>query len=77
VTYTIVGGAGGALDTVYQSPPWSFFEVTRSVHHYVIMDVNGPHLRWTAYDLADRIVDQFDLTAGDPPVPVFPTGIER
>lgn len=73
VTYTIVGGAGGLLDTVHPLPPWAFFDVTRSVHHYAIMDVSGPKLRWTVYDLADQIIDQLELTAGDPPVPVFPT----
>lgn len=72
VTYTVVGGAGGALDTVPQSPPWAFIQVAAPVHHYAIMDVNGPTLRWTAYDLQDGVIDTFELTRATG-IPVFPT----
>jgi len=75
ITYTIVGGAGGALDTVPQSPPWTFITVAQSVHHFALMEVNGRTLRWTAYDLSDHVIDSFELhsTAG---VPVFPTVVD-
>jgi len=78
VMYTIVGGAGGILDTVPQSPPWPFIAVAQSVHHYAIMDVNGGKLRWTAYDLQDQLIDSFELAKGAG-VPVFPAleGRER
>ena len=71
VMYVIVGGAGGALDTVPQSPPWPFIAVAQSVHHYAIMDVIGGKLRWTAYDLQDQPIDSFELAKGAA-VPVFP-----
>jgi len=77
VTYAIVGGAGGALDTVPQSPPWPFIRVAQPVHHYALMDVAGPRLRWTAYDLADQAIDTFELVSPASGIPVFPTGASR
>lgn len=73
VTYAIVGGAGGALDTVPRSPPWPFIQVAQPVHHYAIADVDGRRLRWTAYDLADQPIDSFVLVSPAEGIPVFPT----
>jgi Calcineurin-like phosphoesterase/Purple acid Phosphatase, N-terminal domain len=73
VTYTIVGGAGGSLDTIVQSPLWAFIGVAQSVHHYAIMDVSGDKLRWTAYDLQDHAIDSFELTSRAAGIPVFPS----
>ena len=64
VNYTIVGGAGGLIDTIVPTEPWDHFDVALSVHHYVIMEVDGPRLIWTAYDLQDQIIDSFQLVAG-------------
>lgn len=64
VMYTVVGGAGGLLDTVTVPEPWDFFEVALSVHHYAIMEVAGDQLTFTAYDLNDVEIDSFAL--GEP-----------
>ena len=74
VTYTVVGGAGGALDTVPISPGWPFIEVARSVHHFAILDVSPGRLVWTAYDLSGAEIDAFELEQVSPEIPVFPTG---
>ncbi len=73
VTYTIVGGAGGALDTVPIPPGWPFIAVAESIHHFAILDVSPGRLAWTAYDLTGAVIDSFELstTTG---IPVFPTG---
>lgn len=63
ITYTIVGGAGGLLDTITPTDPWDHFDVVLSTHHYVIMDVDGGVLTWTAYDLNDQVIDSFSLSA--------------
>jgi hypothetical protein len=69
VLYTVVGGAGGALDTFTPPETWDFIEVALSVHHYVVMDVDPRRLRWTAYDLEGEVIDS--LTLGVPlPVPL-------
>ena len=73
VTYTIVGGAGGALDTVPIPPGWPFIEVAESIHHFAILDVSPGLLAWRAYDLSGNEIDSFEL-AGPAAVPVFPTG---
>lgn len=72
VTYLVVGGAGGTLDTVPQVPPWPFISVALSVHHYAILDAAPGTLRWAAYDLSGALLDRFDLSAPVPGVPVFP-----
>jgi len=77
IAYTIVGGAGGALDTVPQSPPWAFIQVALSVHHYAIMDVDGTALHWTVYDLQDHVIDSFELRSAATGIPVFPTARAR
>jgi hypothetical protein len=63
VTYTVVGGAGGLLDTFVPPETWDFLEVALPVHHYAIMEVEGDRLRWTAYDLDDEVIDAFELLA--------------
>ncbi len=68
VVYTIVGGAGGALDVFTPPVTWDFIDVALSTHHYVIMDVDGSVLQWSAYDLNDVLIDQFTL-GGAPTVP--------
>lgn len=75
VTYTVVGGAGGALDTVFIPPGWSFIEVARPVHHFAIIDVSPGRLVWNAYDLTGSSIDSFELTRSAQ-IPVFPTGSE-
>jgi len=72
VTYLIVGGAGGALDTVPQVPPWPFISVALPVHHFAILDASPGRLRWAAYNLSGAVIDQFELGASVPGVPVFP-----
>ncbi len=73
VTYTIVGGAGGALDTVPIPPGWPFIAIAQPIHHFAILDVAPGQLAWTAYDLSGNEIDSFALPAAAE-VPVFPTG---
>ena len=61
VMYTVVGGAGGALDTFTPPVTWPFIDVALSLHHYVIMDVESGVLSWRAYDLSDQLIDSFTL----------------
>ncbi len=61
VTYVIVGGGGGALDTWTPPEPWAFFDVVESAWHYNLMDVSGSVLTWTAYDLDDQVLDSFQI----------------
>jgi len=75
ITYVIVGGAGGKLDTVPQSPPWPFITVAQSVHHFGILEVSGRHLQWTAYDRDDHPIDSLALTSVTG-IAVFP-GLEE
>ncbi len=65
VMYTVVGGAGGLLDTFVPPQPWPFLEVALSVHHYAVMEVDGSRLTWTAYDLDDAVIDQFELVSAN------------
>ena len=73
VTYTIVGGAGGALDTVVIPPGWPFIAIAQPIHHFAILDVSPGQLAWHAYDLSGNEIDAVVLSAA-PGVPVFPTG---
>lgn len=73
VTYTIVGGAGGALDTVPVLPGWPFIAIAQPIHHFAILDVSPGLLAWRAYDLSGNEIDSFELSAAAG-VPVFPTG---
>lgn len=73
VIYTLVGGAGGALDTATVDAPWPFFTVAQGVHHYVVMDASPRRLRWTAYHLSGAVLDEFTLGEGLPQIPVLPS----
>jgi predicted phosphodiesterase len=76
VTYTVVGGAGGALDTFTPPVTWDLIDVALPTHHYVIMDVAAESLVWRAYDLDDVLIDQFSLGAADvPALPAMATAI--
>jgi len=74
ITYTIVGGAGGALDTVPIPPGWPFIEVAQPIHHFAILDVSPGRLAWTAYDLGGNAIDSFELPPPPTGIPVYPTG---
>jgi hypothetical protein len=73
ITYTIVGGAGGALDTVPIPPGWPFIAIAQPIHHFAILDVSPGRLAWTAYDLGGAEIDAFELPA-PANVSVYPTG---
>lgn len=66
VTYAIVGGAGGSLDT-WLTERWDLFDVIESTFNYSIMAIDGPTLRWTTYDRGDAVVDTFELTSRSRP----------
>lgn len=61
--YLIVGGGGGALDTVNRpaGSGWPTFSVVQSIHHYNVMEVDGPVLDWKTFDLNDQLVDSFQI----------------
>src|SRR5262249_56914010 len=71
ITYVIVGGAGGALDTVPQTPPWPFIAVAQPVHHFAILEGSGRQLPWTGFARRDHAVDSLVLASstGGPGVP--------
>lgn len=71
VMYTVVGGAGGALDTFAPPATWSHIDVALPVHHYAIMEVAGAKLTWTAYDLNDSVIDTFAF-GEQTSIPVLP-----
>jgi len=74
VTYLVVGGAGGELDTVASATPWPFLVRVVSAHHFALLDAAPGHLTWTAYALDGSELDRFELGSGTPEVPVFPLG---
>src|SRR5262249_17744901 len=76
ITYVIVGGAGGALDTVPQTPPWPFIAVAQPVHHFAILEVPGRQLHGPAYDRSDYVIDSLVLASatGVPVVPALEGG---
>ncbi len=76
ITYTVVGGAGGALDTVLIPPGWPFITVAEPVHHFAILDVSPGRLVWNAYDLSGAPIDSFELSSS-PQIPVVPIGARR
>jgi predicted phosphodiesterase len=72
IVYSIVGGAGGLLDRVPATNPWSFFVVAESVHHFAILDFAPGHLSFTAYTAEGATLDHFELGGPVPEIPVFP-----
>ncbi|MES2642400.1 MAG: MopE-related protein [Myxococcota bacterium] len=62
VTYLIVGGGGGWLDD-RPTGLYPFMSVVEQVHHYAMMEVDGPNLTWTAFDEDELVLDTFSLTA--------------
>jgi predicted phosphodiesterase len=65
VTYLVVGGGGGEIDTE-RVADWPGVTVVDSLHHYGRMHVNGSVLDWTAYDLDDNPLDSFTLKSRIP-----------
>jgi hypothetical protein len=65
VTYLIVGGGGGALDTE-RVAYWPLFTVEYSRYHYGLMQVNGHVLTWSAFDNSDQLLDKFTLQSRVP-----------
>ncbi|MCA9515144.1 MAG: metallophosphoesterase [Myxococcales bacterium] len=57
VTYLVVGGGGGTLDTV-KSGNWAMAKFA-GVHHYAIMDVVGDELRWDVRNEDGSPLDSF------------------
>lgn len=66
--YCIVGGAGGAIDTE-RVATWGIFDVTLSVFHYAMFEVEGNTLTWTARDINDQVIDSFTLASRIPVLP--------
>jgi hypothetical protein len=65
VTYTVVGGGGGALDTE-RVAFWPLFTVEYSLYHYGLMEISGSTLAWRAYDNSDRTLDSLVLQSRIP-----------
>ncbi len=63
VTYAIVGGAGGSLDT-YVLESWDLFDLNLSEHNFNIIDIDDRSLSFTSYSLDERVLDQFELSSG-------------
>jgi acid phosphatase type 7 len=67
VTYLVVGGGGGALDTE-RVAYWPLFplEFEFSRYHYGLMQVRGNTLTWSAFDNSDILLDNFTLQSRVP-----------
>jgi hypothetical protein len=65
VTYLIVGGGGGALDTE-RVAFWPLFTVEYSRYHYGLSQISGRTLTWTAYDDSDQLLDNLILPSRVP-----------
>ena len=60
VVYTIIGGAGAIIDEEVTGD-WGFWDKKIGKNHYVIMKVDGDTLTWTAYDIDNNVIDEFEL----------------
>ncbi len=58
VKYVVTGGGGAGLYSV--SGDW-WSEVFQMVNHYCILDIHGPRLDFTAYELDGSVLDEFTL----------------
>jgi predicted phosphodiesterase len=58
--YTIIGGAGGELD-FNRVEDWSFYNIVRKTHHYILMEIWSDKIIWKAYNLRGSIIDKFEL----------------
>ena len=67
VTYLVVGGGGGALDTE-RVAYWPLFplEFEYSRYHYGLMQISGHVLTWSAFDNSDQLLDNFTLQSRVP-----------
>ncbi len=67
VTYLVVGGGGGALDTE-RVAYWPLFplEYEFSLYHYGLMQISGHVLTWSAFDNSDQLLDNFTLQSRVP-----------
>jgi len=65
VTYLIVGGGGGSLDTE-RVAYWPVFTVEYSLHHCGIMNVQGYTLHWEAVSNTGQVLDTFSLSSRIP-----------
>jgi hypothetical protein len=61
VVYTIIGGAGGQLESD-RVEDWRFYNVTRNEHHFVILDAYPETLHWRAFNIQGHEIDSFQLS---------------
>jgi predicted phosphodiesterase len=60
---TVIGGAGGQLDSE-QVEDWGFYETSLLGRHHFVMitlDSGGFRLMWRAFDANSQLIDKFDL----------------
>lgn len=65
VTYLIVGGGGGGLDTE-RVASWPMFTVEYSLYHFGRMSINGHTLAWEAISNTGALLDSFALSSRVP-----------
>ena len=62
ITYLVAAGGGAGLYELNHPEPGSQMAV--SVHHFVLIEVNGDLLSGKAIDRKGDIIDSFELNAG-------------
>lgn len=62
--FVVVGGAGGGLEPIENSPQPKM-DTVMSVHHFGLIDIRGGYLTFKAIDLKGNVIDTFKLPHDD------------
>lgn len=63
ITYIVTAGGGAGLYELQQPEPGS--QVAASVHHFTVIEIDGDRLLGKAIDRRGRVIDSFELFAGE------------
>lgn len=68
IPYMISGGGGASLYTPDTDNSWLYphrIDFRQEIHHWLMVEVKGPLMIFTAYDMANNILDTYEI--GQPP----------